>query len=69
MTTVEGWTAVLCLATLWMFADIRALAIEHLADLAQPVEKLVLSQQYDVEEWRLPAYVALCMRHEDLSLL
>ncbi|KZV76478.1 hypothetical protein PENSPDRAFT_646242 [Peniophora sp. CONT] len=68
VTTVKGWTAVLRLSTLWAFSGIRALAIEHLSILAQPLEKLIISQAHNVPAWRLPAYVALCLRSEDLSL-
>lgn len=52
---------------MWSSTDIRTLAIEHLTDLASPIEKLVLGHAYNVAEWRVPSYVALSLRQEMLS--
>lgn len=67
VNTVDNWSAVLRLATMWSCADMRLLAIEQLTELAPPVEKLALSLAYDVPEWRIPSYVALSLRPEILA--
>ncbi|KZV75765.1 hypothetical protein PENSPDRAFT_538216, partial [Peniophora sp. CONT] len=67
VTTTGGWAYVLRLSTMWSCRDIRALAIEQLSDSAPPLQRLVLSRAHDVPEWRVPAYVALCLRPQALS--
>ncbi|THH11232.1 hypothetical protein EW146_g8122 [Bondarzewia mesenterica] len=64
---VEGWTSVLHLASRWHIESMRALAIERLAAIASPFDKLVLGRTYSVEDWLVPAYTALCEREELLS--
>lgn len=67
MSSLEDWSAVLRLATMWSCKDIRTLAIEQLSQLAPPIDKLVLSRAHDVIEWRVPSYVALCLRPQTLT--
>jgi hypothetical protein len=56
----EEWTSVLSLAHRWDFAAIRAVAIDELAAVTTPVDKLVLARDYGVEEWLAGAYLAVC---------
>ncbi|KZV75762.1 hypothetical protein PENSPDRAFT_570963, partial [Peniophora sp. CONT] len=69
VTSVEDWSSVLRLSTLWSFEDIRSLAIDRLTVLAPSLDKLVLSRDYNILEWRIPAYVDLCLRDTMLSKL
>jgi hypothetical protein len=66
--TVDDWTAVLSLASKWEFATIRQLAINRLARLASPVERITRAVKYGVDDWLLPAYTELCARDEPLTL-
>jgi hypothetical protein len=66
--TIKGWTAVLRLATLWSFADVRALAIRRLDGLVtSSVDRIVLSHAFDVPHWLSVAYIELCQRRETLA--
>ncbi|KDQ53631.1 hypothetical protein JAAARDRAFT_104342, partial [Jaapia argillacea MUCL 33604] len=66
-TTANEWTSVLSLATKWSFTTIRSLAIRELFPLASPIDKIVLGHQYDIPEWLLDAYIAVCERPEALT--
>ena len=67
-TNNDQWMAVLKLATLWEFDEIRGVAIETLAlsDL-NAVDKVVAAMEYGIEEWLLPAYLSLVQRPEPIS--
>ncbi|KAA1470534.1 hypothetical protein DENSPDRAFT_705602 [Dentipellis sp. KUC8613] len=65
--TVEDWTAVLRLSTAWSFSSIRTLAIERLAPIIPPVEKLLLARAYNIESWLVPGFVSLCERPQSLT--
>ncbi|EPS96664.1 hypothetical protein FOMPIDRAFT_1129890 [Fomitopsis schrenkii] len=67
LSTTEEWTSVLALATKWEFADYRQLAIARLAQLASPVDRILLGRRYDVPEWLAAAYLELCTRDDALS--
>ena len=60
LSTTEEWTSVLALATQWEFADYRRLAIARLAQLASPVDRILLGRRYDIPEWLSTAYLELC---------
>jgi hypothetical protein len=51
----------------WGFDSIRALAIRELLPLASPVDRVVLSRQYDIDDWLPDALTALCQRADPLS--
>ncbi|CCL98133.1 uncharacterized protein FIBRA_00127 [Fibroporia radiculosa] len=68
LSTVDEWTSVLALATRWDFAGHRDLAIARLAQLASPVDRILLARKYVVEAWLGPAYLALCKRDEALTM-
>ncbi|KAI0315209.1 hypothetical protein OF83DRAFT_372675 [Amylostereum chailletii] len=66
--TVEGWTAVLKLATRWSFASIQDLAIQELDLIVDPVGRLVLARAYEIYGWDEEALGDLCARTESLSV-
>ncbi|KAF7972346.1 hypothetical protein HWV62_18118 [Athelia sp. TMB] len=62
------WAAVLHLAAAYGLASIRLLAIDHLAALAAPIDKIVLGRRYGVPEWLPAAYEAVCTRADPLTV-
>ncbi|KAF7308220.1 hypothetical protein HMN09_00669900 [Mycena chlorophos] len=65
----EEWISVLKLATMWYFLDARELAITQLDQRAlTPVERILLSRQYDVAKWLRSGYTELAQREEGISL-
>jgi len=67
--TLAEWISILQLATRWLFDDIRSLAIRELANFdIEPVQKVAIALQTDIPEWLHPSYVALCERHNPLSV-
>ncbi|KZV76477.1 hypothetical protein PENSPDRAFT_747662 [Peniophora sp. CONT] len=67
LASLQEWTAVLRLATLWSFATTRTLAIRELEPLASVIDKLVLARAHGVEQWLRPAFVELCLRPAKLT--
>ena len=66
---MEEWISVLSLSTRWDFNTLRDLSITRLTPMVQdPAEQIVLGHQYDVVDWLVPAYTALCERREPLTL-
>lgn len=67
---VDEWTSVLHLATRWEFESIRQLAIRELEGLnIDPVNKIVLSRQFDISSpWTLAAYTEVCHRSDSLTV-
>lgn len=54
--TIDEWTSVLRLSTMWEITGVRELAITRLTALpVDPVEKVVLARECHVEEWLVPA--------------
>ena len=47
--------------------DYRRLAIARLAQLASPVDRILLGRRYDIPEWLGTAYLELCTRDDALS--
>ena len=68
LKTVDEWTSVLRLSSMWGFQSIRTLAIEHLSMIAGPVDKIVLGHAFDVSRWLPEAYLAICDRTEPLTI-
>lgn len=67
--TLEEWTSVLKLSTMWDFVTIREFAIAKIAPLlVDAVDKVVLARDYHVDEWLLPGLNSLAQRVEPLSL-
>ncbi|KAI0058440.1 hypothetical protein BV25DRAFT_1236557 [Artomyces pyxidatus] len=69
LTSVDEWTSVLRLATLWGFESIRILAVSRLTPVASAIDKVILAHTYEfLSDWAVPGYVELCARPEQLSL-
>ncbi|KAF8589487.1 hypothetical protein K439DRAFT_1523220 [Ramaria rubella] len=67
--TLPEWISILQLASLWLFDDIRCLAIRELATFEiEPVQKVAIALQNDVPEWLHPSYMALCERPNPLTV-
>jgi len=66
--TVEEWSSILNLAAKWKFESIRTLAIERLAGLASPIDKIVLGRKHNILDWLGDAYQAVCQRQDSLTL-
>lgn len=67
---VEDWIAILSASTTLSFAKIRERALcelESATSCLDAVDRLVLADRYDVDRWRAPAYVELCMRERPLQ--
>jgi hypothetical protein len=50
---------------------IRARALQELEYIPpiDPARRITLARKYDVQEWLLPSYVALCLRRQPLNVL
>ncbi|KAI6037102.1 hypothetical protein BKA83DRAFT_4171815 [Pisolithus microcarpus] len=66
---IEQWTSVLKLSTAWNFESLRQASINALMESGiGAVDRVVLSQQYHIENWLLPALNELARRQEPVSL-
>ncbi|OCH94658.1 hypothetical protein OBBRIDRAFT_103898 [Obba rivulosa] len=64
------WTALLSIFSRFMFDKIRVMstnALEALSPPLNPVDRIILSMQFDIPHWLKPALVDLCMRQQPLS--
>ncbi|KAF8957336.1 hypothetical protein BDZ97DRAFT_1670163, partial [Flammula alnicola] len=72
ITNLKGWTCILTLAQKWDMAQVRALAIQNIGDLAWPMEKIIIAHKHNLRNpgpvWLLPAYKEICARTAPLSL-
>ncbi|KAI6143894.1 hypothetical protein BKA82DRAFT_948055 [Pisolithus tinctorius] len=66
---IEQWTSVLKLSTAWSFEKLRQASIDALIESGiGAVDRVVLSQQYDIKSWLLPALNELAKRPEPITL-
>ncbi|KAK0459131.1 uncharacterized protein EV420DRAFT_1538481 [Desarmillaria tabescens] len=67
--SVDGWHAILRLASLWGFPEVKALAIRELERKPMGlVDRIVLYQAYNVDlDILTPLYAKLCSRDEPLT--
>ncbi|KAL1672055.1 hypothetical protein EV122DRAFT_295135 [Schizophyllum commune] len=66
--TVDEWTSVLRLASMWSVTSLRQVAIREIEPNATPIDKIVLAREFGLgETWLLPAFVALCRSPEPLE--
>ncbi|KAI6140400.1 hypothetical protein BKA82DRAFT_4178869 [Pisolithus tinctorius] len=66
---IEQWTSVLKLSTAWSFEKLRQASIDALIESGiGAVDRVVLSQQYDIKGWLLPALNELAKRPEPITL-
>ncbi|KAI6143975.1 hypothetical protein BKA82DRAFT_748425 [Pisolithus tinctorius] len=67
--SIEQWTSVLKLSTAWNFEKLRQASIHALLKSnIGAVDRVVLSQQYDIKGWLLPALNELAKRPEPITL-
>ncbi|GJE93066.1 hypothetical protein PsYK624_092250 [Phanerochaete sordida] len=67
---MEDWISLLAAATALTFPALRERALAELEDPSSSLDaldRLLLADRYDVARWRVPAYVALCMREHPLQ--
>ncbi|KAI0828850.1 hypothetical protein BC628DRAFT_1417249 [Trametes gibbosa] len=67
LTTLEEWTSVLRIAHMYDFKKHSMLAAEQLHTLVTPVDRLLLSREFDIPEWLEPAYYDLGAREATLT--
>ena len=69
--SLEEWTSVLELSTMWQFHGIRAKAIKALESLTismDPVDKIVMARKFDVSPWLVSSLLALVQREQPINL-
>ncbi|KAH6867898.1 hypothetical protein BKA70DRAFT_1452421 [Coprinopsis sp. MPI-PUGE-AT-0042] len=61
--TTNEWVSVLKLSTLWLFNDLRKLAIAHLSSTKMdPIDLICLAKEYRVHDWLQEGYVQVIER-------
>ena len=67
---VAQWTSVLKLSTLWEFDELRKAAIDALSTALRndPIDRVILSRQFGITTWLLPALNELAQRPESLTI-
>ncbi|KAI6046772.1 hypothetical protein EDC04DRAFT_1248639 [Pisolithus marmoratus] len=66
--SIEQWTSVLKLSTMWCFEKLRQASIDALAKSGiGPVDKVALSHRYHIKDWLLPALNELARRPEPIT--
>jgi hypothetical protein len=66
-STVTQWIKLLSISTLLSFSRLRERAISELSThyhIVDPVQKIVLAEDFHVPEWKKPAYMELVQRAE-----
>ncbi|KAI6046753.1 hypothetical protein EDC04DRAFT_2887608 [Pisolithus marmoratus] len=67
--SIEQWTSVLKLSTLWSFEKLRQASMDALIKCGiGAVDRIILSQQYHIKSWLLPALNELARRPEPITL-
>lgn len=67
--SIDQWTAVLRLATMWEFQSVREEAIKAIGLFPlDAVDKLVLARDHEIAEWRLSSLLDLVEREEPMSM-
>ncbi|KAI5997632.1 hypothetical protein F5J12DRAFT_333967 [Pisolithus orientalis] len=67
----DQWVSVLKLSTMWEFTGLRNAAIRYLDHPLRPLDpisKVELALQYNIEEWLLPALLVLARRSAPISI-
>jgi len=65
--TLEEWLALLSISTSYKMEKIRQYAISQIEpEEIDPIERVLLANRHDVDQWLAPAYAALCRRPEPL---
>ena len=67
--SVQEWTTVLRLASMWGFDGLRRICLHHISALkADPVLKLAVSLEYNVPKLFLPAAIRIAAREDPISV-
>jgi hypothetical protein len=67
--TLEEWTSVLNLSSMWQFHAIRATAIKVMGNLSMDlVDKIVIARRYDISSWLVSALNALVQREKPIDM-
>ncbi|KAH7907393.1 hypothetical protein BJ138DRAFT_1014582 [Hygrophoropsis aurantiaca] len=67
--TYSEWAAVLKLSTKWGFENARQQAIDQMESMSiDPIDKICLARDYDVDEWLAPAVNDLVKREEPINV-
>jgi hypothetical protein len=68
LLTVEEWTSVLRLSSMWHFQKIRTTAIKAMDNLSMDlVDKIVVARKFDVSSWLVPTLNELVQRQKPLD--
>ena len=70
LSTIPESLGALKLATEWSFDNVRDYAINQIEQQCHgrnAFARLAIADGFNVEEWKLPAYVAICKRKESLT--
>ncbi|KIP04821.1 hypothetical protein PHLGIDRAFT_179529 [Phlebiopsis gigantea 11061_1 CR5-6] len=68
--TVEAWISLLAASTSLSFPRIRERALAELeseSSCLDAVDRIILADRYDVDQWRAPAYIQLCTRDRPIQ--
>jgi len=69
MPSLDEWISILKLATLWDMPRIRERAIRHMVPImTDPVRKIEIAREYDIDDWMLPALNQLVQRDQALTM-
>ncbi|KAH7925678.1 hypothetical protein BV22DRAFT_1010702 [Leucogyrophana mollusca] len=67
--TFAEWRSVLKLSAMWKFESTKKLAVDHMSPMMMdPVDKICLANDYDVQQWLVPALDALATRKEPIGM-
>jgi len=67
--TLEEWTSVLKLSTMWQFHKIRAAAIKNMEGFSMDlVDKILIARRFDISTWLVPTLNALVQREKPIDL-
>ncbi|KAH7925641.1 hypothetical protein BV22DRAFT_1128872 [Leucogyrophana mollusca] len=67
--TFAEWRSVLKLSSMWEFESVKKLAVDHIGTMQiDPIDKIGLARDYDVQEWLVPALNELAKRKEPIGM-
>jgi hypothetical protein len=70
LLTLEEWTSVLKLSSMWHFQKIRALAIKKMDGISMDlIDKINIARRFDILTWLVPTLNALVQREKPIDLL
>jgi len=67
--SLEEWTSVLKLSSMWQFHKIRTTAIKNMDTMTMDlVDKIVIARRYDIPTWLIPTLNTLIQRESPIGL-